>query len=29
VTNLQVTPLPTAGQKPADVIAKVKELSES
>jgi alkanesulfonate monooxygenase SsuD/methylene tetrahydromethanopterin reductase-like flavin-dependent oxidoreductase (luciferase family) len=29
VTNLQVTPLPTAGQKAADVIAKVKELSES
>jgi F420-dependent oxidoreductase-like protein len=27
VTNLQVTPLPTGDQKPADVIAKVKELA--
>lgn len=26
VTHLQVTPLPSAGQRPADVIAKVREL---
>jgi hypothetical protein len=29
VTNLQVTPFPTGGQTPADLIAKVKALADS